>query len=239
MRRALAALLLLPLLAACGDSPPSPTPVVLVITATPLPATPIPTITNPPTPTAPPAPTHTPVPPTPPPIPPTATAVPATATPVPTATPEPTATTAPRMGIAVPVADWAITVRKVRSRDRLVYNSFGAAYIPSGKFWVISVDARNTTNSSRSWRDTLDAGVLDDHQAGYDEIWTTGTDETQTNMAHFAILEGATALYAAITPRGIGHFVLAFDVAADALPTRLGLRPKGGDDTQWVLINLK
>jgi hypothetical protein len=89
MRRALAVLFILSILplAGCGDNPPTPTAVVIVVTATPAPTQPPPT-QAPDTATA--------VPPTP--EPPSATPIPQTATPAPTETPEPpTATLAPAL----------------------------------------------------------------------------------------------------------------------------------------------
>jgi len=234
MRFVLPAVLLLAALAlaGCGADPSTATPVVIVVTATPgAPEAPAPTAIPPTV-----APTDTTVP---------ASATPdaaataqvdalatvaaenearaalaaaAQATQTEEARPTATPLVLPGIGGTLELNDWRISLAKMETRSQLVYSAIGQWYRPSGQFVLLWVDARNLANTSRTLRDTLLWGLEDDHKADYAEQWTDTSEKDQENLTQFIAREGRSPLYANVTPRGITHALLIFDVAADTQP---------------------
>jgi hypothetical protein len=159
----------------------------------------------------------------------------------PTPTPAPTATPIPRPGIGSTlfVGDWQVSLAKMESRNTLVYDSyFNRSYGASGKFWLLWIDARNLGATSNSVQYGLDFTLLDDHGSYYSELYQGATAADKDNIGLAVRLLDRTPLYANITPRGLTHSLLLFDVSADALPTSLALRPHDGDQNSWQFFDL-
>jgi hypothetical protein len=142
-----------------------------------------------------------------------AVAVPATAT-----EEVPPTVVLPSFGGTMDLNDWRISLAKMETRSRLVYDATGHAYRPSGQYILLWVDARNLANESRTLQDTLIWLLTDDHKADYREMWSNTDGTTQENVAQAISQEGRDPLYANVTPRGVTHTLLIFDVAADARP---------------------
>ena len=116
-------------------------------------------------------------------------------------------TPVPRVGSTVEVAGWVITLTQVEQNDEQQF------YKPSGKFWLLYIEANNGKNESRSLKESIDFNLLDDRGATYDEL----------SKDHGGLLgvEGHGQLNELITPRGHTNPVLVFDVASDATPKEL------------------
>lgn len=224
------------LLTACGgDTAPAdtPSPVVIVITAppiiitaTPMPATAIPTATSIPaitatyaaaladilTARAQPTITRTPD------LRPTRTPdLRPTYTPLPTNTPIP----GPHLGSTLTLPGWTVSAAKFEKRKEIIWSDYGNGYDPSGVFWIVWLDAKNTGGTPHALDNDFRWQLTDDQGSHYPEITPANT----YGMDSFAQLLNRKPLGVAVAPRTTTHVIVAFDVATDATAGTLHFLP--------------
>ena len=147
----------------------------------------------------------------------------------------PTAVALPGIGGTASVNGWTFKLTKMENRPLIEWSDFGNAFKPSGKFWLLWLDARNDENTSRSLASTITFRLLDDHKAEYKEL----SDANAFSMSEFARLQHVDALSAGATPRAVQHVITVFDVASDTQPLQLVIENSGLLSGEEVRFNLK
>ena len=159
-----------------------------------------------------------------------------TYTPLPTFTPPPTLTPkpVPHLGSTIMLDNWTISVAKFDKRKEIIWSDVGNGFEASGLYWVLWLDAKNTSQTSRALSDDFRWRLTDDQGSMYPEISTSDTYA----MGEFANLNGRRPLDVNTTPRTTAHAFLAFDVAADAKSAILHLFPSTYGTDELVTITL-
>jgi hypothetical protein len=124
----------------------------------------------------------------------------------------PTSTPVPGLPTTRALDEWEITVARAENRNPLGRGS------PSGKYWLIFLQAHNMRNASRSLWDSLDFELVDSRGAKYDY-------SSDPSLVLFST-DGRDDLTRVIAPRGSTDTTLLFDVAADASPKTLSFYSK-------------
>lgn len=122
----------------------------------------------------------------------------------------------PSFGDTVETLGWRISLAKMTSKKQVDQSDY-YYYEANGLYWLLYVDAANLENQSRTLENTIDWVLVDDHDAVYAER----ARDNPFTFGDVAEYLGRSALNYGVTPRGLTHPVLIFDVAADAKPAYL------------------
>src|SRR5262249_37165861 len=96
----------------------------------------------------------------------------------------------------------------------------GDSYIAMGVLWLVYLDVRNQAQATQALGNTISWTLYDsDHGTFYHEMGSF--KQYAMNMQEFAILQGRDSQGDDISPAGITHSVLVFDVPATTHPTEL------------------
>ncbi len=148
--------------------------------------------------------------------PPTAAATP-TAPPVGPPTEVPTPTPLPGVGGTVDFDGWTISLARAESRPSLVLPKQRLTIRPTGRFYLLWVDARNQQASAHQ----LEQYFRWHLQEANDNTYYPLPLENSEIFGAFLQQEGRDALNTTVAAQGLTHPLLAFDLPEDTLPLQL------------------
>jgi len=150
-----------------------------------------------------------------------------------TVTPYPP-TPAPHLNSTLTLDHWVISIPKYEVRSTIDYSDY-MDFVPSGKYWVIWLDAKNTSPAGRTLGDDLTWHLIDDQGGTYPEI--SHSYANRYEMGQFANRNDRRPLDVNVAPRTTTHVFLAFDVAADAKSGTLHLTGDGIDGELEIALH--
>jgi predicted RNA-binding Zn-ribbon protein involved in translation (DUF1610 family) len=155
-----------------------------------------------------------------------------TAPPVGPPTEVPTATPLPDVGGTVDFEGWTISLARTESRPSLVLPQQRLTIKPTGRFYLLWVDARNQQTSAHQLSETFRWQIAEANDNTYYPLPL----ENSEIFGAFLEQEGRDTLDTIVPSQGLTHPLLAFDLPEDTLPLQLVIQSAlGGGEARFAL----
>jgi hypothetical protein len=144
----------------------------------------------------------------------------------------PTATPLPAVGGTVDFEGWTISLARAESRPTLVLPKQRLTIRPTGRFYLLWVDARNQQTSPHDLAQSFRWHL----QEADDHTYYPLPLENNEIFGAFLQQEGRAGLDAAVPAQGLTHPLLAFDLPEDTLSLQLVIQSAlGSSEVRFAL----
>jgi len=143
-----------------------------------------------------------------------------------------TPTPLPRVGGTVDFEGWTISLARAESRPSLVLPKQHLTIRPTGRFYLLWVDARNQQASAHQLEQYFRWHLLEANDNTYYPLPL----ENSEIFGAYLQQEGRDALNTTVAAQGLTHPLLAFDLPEDTLPLQLVIQSAlGGGEARFAL----